>query len=120
MLPVPFGGLLAVGGEVVVCPTCDREDRVVVGGLGRVRERARQVLAGTPYDITGACIGAAYPGPALPLWQALRSLGETDLPLEARARSFDAVRSEISLRSGRTPTSLELKFPQDEEPFLAE
>jgi hypothetical protein len=120
MLPVSFGGLLSVGGVAVVCPTCGRGDAIRQGGLGRVRNRARQILAGTAYDITGACFGAAYPGPGLPLWEMLRSLGEADLPPEAWARSFDGVESGISLHSRSFRFSLPLKFPQEPEPFLAE
>ena len=75
-----FGGLLAIGGMCGVCVECDSMVVRPVGGLARVRDVVAPYLAGSPFAITGMIFGAAHPGRRLPLVEALRSLGETDLP----------------------------------------
>lgn len=85
MLGTAFGGLLSVGGVFLRCPTCARGGFRFIGGLSSVRKAIIPFLADTPYPVSGMCFGSAFGSPVLPLLEALRTLGETDLPDEAWA-----------------------------------
>ena len=58
---VSFGGLLAIGGIVLLCPSCQAEWIHPLQGMMAVGKVLKESpIAGTPFEPTGAYYGAAY------------------------------------------------------------
>jgi len=66
-----FGGLLSTGGYMCVCLHCGHGWLKHLGGLGRMMERVRPLLEGTPWYLNGARFGAAVGDEGAELGKAL-------------------------------------------------
>ncbi|MDA0912215.1 MAG: hypothetical protein O2818_00790 [Bacteroidetes bacterium] len=74
------GGMLATGGVIGYCTTCDTRNFYFLGGMAAVARQLEQMIEHTPYRIGSGCYGGCFKGPKLPLYQRLQQLKWHDLP----------------------------------------
>jgi len=75
-----FGGLLSIGGIIGCCINCMVKYCRSVGGLLATGDTVQGILKSSPYMIKTGFFGGAFKGERIPLVNALKRLGENNLP----------------------------------------